>query len=70
MLSEKAKAKIDVVAEWVAQVIIWFISAGFMMWGWNTVAPHLNAPTFNYWEIFSIRMMLSSIVGIFNKNKK
>ena len=31
-----------------------FIAAGFLMWGWNTIAPHLNAPTFSYWDTFAI----------------
>lgn len=35
-----------------------FIAAGFLMWGWNTIAPHLNAPTFSYWETFAIYMGL------------
>lgn len=26
-------------------IIIWFISAGFIMWGWNTLAPHINCPS-------------------------
>ena len=26
----------------LAKIIVWLISAGFIMWGWNTVAPHLN----------------------------
>ena len=45
-------------------VILWFISAAFIMWGWNTLAPHLNAPTFGYWEIFAMRMGLSSVVSV------
>lgn len=24
------------------------------MFGWNTLAPHLNCPLFNYWEVFCI----------------
>lgn len=41
------------------------VSAGFLMWGWNTVAPHLNAPVFGYWEIFAIQMGLIQIKNIF-----
>ena len=46
-----------------------FIAAGFLMWGWNTIAPHLNAPTFSYWEMFAIYMGLNALVGIFRKTR-
>lgn len=46
-----------------------FIGAGFLMWGWNTIAPHLNAPTFSYWETFAIYMGLNALVGIFRKTR-
>ena len=42
----------------IAEVAIWFASAGFIMWGWNTLAPHINCPTFSYMEIFAMRMGL------------
>lgn len=47
-----------------------FIGAGFLMWGWNTIAPHLNAPIFSYWETFAIYMGLDALVGVFRKPKK
>lgn len=47
----------------------WFLSAAFIMWGWNTFAPLVNAPQFTYWEIFAMRMAISSIVNIFHKRK-
>jgi hypothetical protein len=47
------------------RICVYFISALFIWWGWNVLAPHLNAPLFNYWEVFAMRMALSSIVGIF-----
>lgn len=46
-----------------------FIAAGFLMWGWNTIAPHLNAPTFTYWETFAIYMGLNVFVGVFRRVK-
>lgn len=46
-----------------------FIAAGFLMWGWNTIAPHLNAPTFSYWETFAIYMGLNAFVGVFRRVK-
>ena len=47
-----------------ANTFHWFISAAFIMWGWNTLAPHLNCPQFTYWEIFAMRMALSYIAKI------
>ena len=46
-----------------------FIAAGFLMWGWNTIAPHLNAPTFSYWETFAVYMGLNVFVGVFRRVK-
>lgn len=54
----------------IGMVVLCFASAGFLMWGWNTVAPHLNAPTFTYWETFAIYMGLDALVGIFQRVKK
>lgn len=51
-------------------IALYFASAGFLMWGWNTVAPHLNAPTFTYWETFAIYMGLDALADIFQRVKK
>lgn len=51
-------------------IALCFANAGFLMWGWNTIAPHLNAPTFTYWETFAIYMGLDALVGIFQRVKK
>lgn len=48
----------------LAKIILYFVSAGFIMWGWNVIAPHLNAPLFSYWEIFAMRMALTYITSI------
>lgn len=48
----------------LAKIIVYFVSAGFIMWGWNVIAPHLNAPLFSYWEIFAMRMALTYITSI------
>ena len=48
----------------VGTIGAWLISAGFIMCGWNVVAPHLNAPLFSYWEVFAIRMGLSCLMKI------
>lgn len=54
----------------IANIATWFVSAGFIMWGWNTLAPHLNCPLFTYWEIFSMRMALSCLMSIIWQKKK
>jgi hypothetical protein len=54
----------------LASIIIWFVSAGFIMWGWNTLAPHINCPLFTYWEIFAMRMGLSFFMAIIWQKKK
>ena len=57
------------IAELLATIAIWFVSAGFIMWGWNTLAPHINCPLFTYWEIFAMRMGLSYLMAIFWQKK-
>ena len=46
------------------KICICFSSALFIWWGWNVLAPHLNAPSFSYWEIFAMRMALANIIHI------
>lgn len=46
----------------------WFLSTAFIMWGWNTLAPHINCPTFGYWEMFAMRMGFSYFVAIISNN--
>lgn len=46
------------IANIVGTVGKWFIASAFIMWGWNTLAPHINCPLFGYWEIFSMYMAL------------
>lgn len=57
------------ISELLATIIIWFVSAGFIMWGWNTLAPHINCPLFTYWEIFAMRMGLSYLMAIIWQKK-
>ena len=57
------------ISELLASIIIWFISAGFIMWGWNILAPHINCPIFTYWEIFAMRMGLSFFMSIIWQKK-
>lgn len=57
------------IAQLLATIATWFISAGFIMWGWNTLAPHINCPLFTYWEIFAMRMGLSFFMTIIWQKK-
>ena len=56
------------VTEIVAIVTKWLISTAFIMWGWNTLAPHINCPTFGYWEMFAMRMGFSYFVAIISNS--
>lgn len=57
------------ITELLATIALWLISAGFIMWGWNTLAPHINCPLFTYWEIFAMRMGLSFFMSIIWQKK-
>ena len=64
-MKETKNTKVSkILGELVGMGLCWLISAGFIMWGWNTLAPHLNCPQFTYWEIFAMRMALSYIAKI------
>lgn len=52
------------------KICLYFTSALFIWWGWNVLAPHLNAPSFSYWEIFAMRMAFAHIVYIIRKKVK
>ena len=54
----------------LTKICIYFVSALFIWWGWNVLAPHLNAPSFSYWEIFAMRMAFAHIVYIIRKKVK
>lgn len=62
-------AKKMTLTNFLAEVAFRFISAGFIMWGWNTLAPHINCPTFSYMEIFAMRMGLGYVMEILWQKK-
>ena len=66
---EKKKEIVNKGAKILGAVCGCFVSAAFIMWGWNVIAPHLNCPLFSYWEIFAMRMALGSIVAMFRGKK-
>jgi hypothetical protein len=69
MENREDKRLAEVLGELTGTIINWFLTAGFIYWGWTIVAPHLNAPLFTYWEVFAIRMALSSLVAILWQRK-
>lgn len=70
-MNNNSEKKVSVfITKYLAPIAIWFISAGFIMWGWNTLAPHINCPLFTYWEIFAMRMGLSFFMSIIWQKKK
>lgn len=52
------------VAELIARTIHYLVSAFFIMWGWNTFAPYINAPTFAFLEILAMRMAFTNFMAI------
>lgn len=64
LTDKKDNTTTENLAKIFAKIIVYFISALFIWWGWNVLAPHLNAPLFNYWEIFAMRMALTYVVSI------
>lgn len=68
--TEKKNSISDSITDLIASIFVWLISAGFIMWGWNTLAPHLNCPLFTYWEIFAMRMGLTFFMKIIWQKKK
>ena len=64
--NNKVDVKVQVVTA-SANVVNWFMSSVFIWWGWNAIAPHLNAPMFGYWEIFAMRMALGNILAMLKK---
>lgn len=47
-----------------------FLSAAFMLWGWNVIARYCNLPQLTYWEVFAIRMGFGSIMAIIRPNRR
>jgi hypothetical protein len=68
-MSENTKNNVAKVSEALGRAIgalgAVFLSALFIYWGWGVIAPHLNAPTFSYWEIAGIRFAAGTIIRMF-----
>lgn len=69
IVPDKKQETVDNISDIIARICTWFLSTAFILWGWNVLAPHLNAPLFGYWEIFAMRMAFSSICNIVHQKK-
>lgn len=54
----------EIIGNIIGEILIWFIPALFIMWGWNVLAPYLGCPLFTYWEVFAMRLGLIQIMKI------
>lgn len=54
----------EVLGALIGKVGSWLVSTAFILWGWNILAPHLNAPLFSFWEMFAIRMAFTNFTSI------
>ena len=61
----KTIAKTTIIGNFIGKIGFYFLTGAFLYWGWNVVAPHLNAPLFTYWEMMAIRMAIGSLVRMF-----
>lgn len=52
--------------ELIIQILATFAKVGLVFWAWLIVAPHLNAPTFTYWETFIIFLGIRYLIGTKN----
>ena len=65
------KTNSEKLGEFFGTIGAWFLSAAFMLWGWNVIARYCNLPQLTYWEVFAIRMGFSSIMAmIVRPNRK
>lgn len=62
------KKKAELLGTFIGKIIVLFLHAAFIMWGWNVIAPLLGAPVFSYWEIFAMRLAFGSIIKMFRRN--
>lgn len=54
----------EIITKLIERTARYFTTAFFIMWGWNTLAPHINAPTFTFLEVFAMRMGFSYLMAI------
>lgn len=63
--ADKIKVISKEIGTFIGKIITWLISAGFLYLAWGIIAPHLNLPILTYWEVFIIRMAISSFIAMF-----
>ncbi len=68
MMEDKMKSNAQRMGTLIGYICGVLLSAVLIMWGWNTIAPHFNAPIFTYWEVLIVRIALQCVANIFKKN--
>ena len=64
-MTDNEKKELDSLANSLAVIADSFITSAFIMWGWNILASHFNAPSFSYWEVFIMRIGFANFMKIF-----
>ena len=64
-MTDNEKKELDSLANSLAVIADSFITSAFIMWGWNILASHFNAPSFSYWEVFIMRIGVANFMKIF-----
>lgn len=49
------------------RIIVILLSALFVKWGWNTLAPYINCPTFTYAEVGAMYIGLDSLLDLIKR---
>lgn len=66
-VNKTEKTTMELLKDLIVSLILIFFLPLCMRWGWNVLAPHLNAPVFGYWEMMGIRLGLCAITSTFKK---
>ena len=63
-MNNNEKTTSEKLCEFIGTIGAWFLSAAFILWGWNVIARYCNLPHLTYWEVFAVRMGFSSIMAM------
>ena len=63
-MNNNEKTTPEKLGEFFGTIVGWFLSAAFILWGWNVIARYCDLPHLTYWEVFAVRMGFSSIMAM------
>lgn len=63
-MDNNEKTTSEKLGEFFGTIGTWFLSAAFILWGWNVIARYCDLPHLTYWEVFAVRMGFSSIMAM------